>query len=437
MRAFLRKRRLSAGRPGTGDDGGFGIIEVVVAMVLFAIMVPATVSVMASTTGGVTDNRSRVVAASLASSQIEMARSQAASVASETTTRVVGKVTYTIAQTVTTSTASATLVTCSSATLPAVYKLVTVNVTWPSMGSVRPVRSDTVVRGTASGTGGLAVTIIDSSGNPVPNLPVQLSNGNVLTTDSNGCVIFTNLPPGTYTVVLDQAGYVGGDGSQHTTSDPVNVTKDTVSTVSMGYDQGVSLAIKYVDNSGQTLSKADDDQLPLELKTATVSGTKGSKTVSIPGSVTGLYPATYTVTSGKCTLGSKDMSSGVPTSQTLQIPTAGVQVAGITTIKGIGAVTAVYKGPATGSGDFSCTVGTTFKIGYMFSLIGDNKAYLPLGKWVIMVPWNELGVILSIPGLTDMCVTANLTSASTGYTFIDVDAQITKMLSGLFTGGSC
>ena len=47
----------------------------------------------------------------------------------------------------------------------------------------------------------------DSSGNPIANATVTLSNGMTTTTDANGNFVFDNMTAGTYNVTITKDGY--------------------------------------------------------------------------------------------------------------------------------------------------------------------------------------------------------------------------------------
>ncbi|MFI7589283.1 hypothetical protein ACIB24_19630 [Spongisporangium articulatum] len=431
-------RRLRAARP---SEAGFTILEVVIALTIFATMVPATLSVVASTTTATTQNRSRVVAASLASSQIEAVRSAGASaIPSPVSPRTVGNVPYTVSQTVSAVTSGGSTVTCLTSSLTGVLKLVTVQVTWPGMGSTRPVRSDTLLR--SSDSGAVAVTVTGASGQPVPGLPVQLSNGASVATDGSGCAVFSPVPLGTYTATLNSSGYTGQANTQAVTSSAVTVSSTGVSKASMVYDVAMSLSYRFVTaNSGSTVSAAQLAEVPDSLKTATIASTYATTTQALDTAVTPLFPTTYSVKAGpgaSCTLASQDLSSRTPTQQTVNVPTADVQVSNFATLLAIGGIRAIYQGPATGSGAISCPVGTSVDVGTVFGLFGDHKVTLPLGAWKIQVPWNAFGSV-PIPGLTVYCYPVTLTSSSTGTTVINFLTWLSTILLNLlnWADGGC
>ncbi|MFI7588886.1 hypothetical protein ACIB24_17620 [Spongisporangium articulatum] len=425
-----------------GDESGFTILEVVMAMTIFAVMVPATMSVVAKTTSGVTDNRSRVVAASLVASQIEQVRTLTAdNISASSTTRTIGSVTYTVAQTVTTASANGSTISCSTTAsqVPVLYKLVTVKATWPNMGSIQPVRADTLVQATTAGKGALSVSVTNSSGGAVASLPVTLSNGQTGTTDANGCVIFTNITPGSYTATLNSAGYVGQNGLQSVTSPSATVTAQTITKISMTYDIAMSLAMNYVAADGSTaLTSAELAEIPSEFRSGQVTSTNKTVSVSLPGSASNLYPAVYTVKSGTgnaCTMATKDMTSGSPTSQSVNIPTRTVGLTNLTTFSAIGQIKAYYQSATVGSG-VTCPTNTSVDIGSVFSIFGDHSAQLPLGEWKLQFPWNPVGFI-PIPGLTVFCINVNLTLNSLVDILVDVGVIISSVIGGLLTGGGC
>ena len=211
------------------DDQGFSLIEVVVAMVIFAVMVTATLGILVKTLDVTKGNAHRVAAANLATKQIEAARSQLAvdiPDGSTSRTEIVAGTTFTITQDASYVLSGSDESLCQNTGGELAYKLVTVTVEWPNMGSVQPVRSDTVKamgvgdEGLDEALGAVAVGVTGATGDPVPGISVTLAPGSrTRTTGSNGCAVFVNLPVGAsateYTASVNQIGFVGPLNTQY------------------------------------------------------------------------------------------------------------------------------------------------------------------------------------------------------------------------------
>lgn len=247
MRRARRLRQVAA------DDAGFTLVELLAAMVVFAIMssavIYALIAAAASTRGG----RNRVVAANLLQQTMEQLRIAAlrsgglASIALGTTSctgsacplsAVVDNVPYTIRQTARWVASSTATSACSpGGSSRYAFLRVSLKATWPDIGATRPVRSDSLftpaLGDTDLATGSLPVQILDAAGQPVSDVPVGLtavSGGAVApapqTTDESGCALFAYLPAGGYVATSSASGslidYYGS---------PTHVSPATVVTV--------------------------------------------------------------------------------------------------------------------------------------------------------------------------------------------------------------
>jgi type II secretory pathway pseudopilin PulG len=184
------------------------LAEVVVAMALLGILLTAALAVLTRTTDVAGQNVRRTTAAALLARQLEAARGTRPAEIPDgvtTTAALVGATTYTVAQEVRYVSSADGASLCDGTTGTLLYKLVTVRVTWPDMQSVAPLRGD-VLRATGTGiegadaaTGALALLVTDTAGTPVGGIQVTLRpSGGSKVTDSSGCVVFVDLPPGLY-----------------------------------------------------------------------------------------------------------------------------------------------------------------------------------------------------------------------------------------------
>jgi prepilin-type N-terminal cleavage/methylation domain-containing protein len=395
-----RVKRLRGPLPSSED--GFGLLEVVVSLVVFALLAVAAVSMLLNAVQIGRSNRNRVVAAQLAEAQIETLRglptqnipTGLTTLPSVTTSGSVFYLTESAEYVASTGTGSA----CDSAPGAQLgFKQVTVSVTWNNMGSVKPVRSDTLkalsLSGSTPSLGSLAVSVKDRNGNPESGQVVTLSpSGGAQTTGSDGCVVYTGLTPGSYNASLNTTGYVDTTGVQASTQSSQTVNASQITKVAFVYDQASSLTVNWQAPAGGPTAAAPT--LPLTLVNANVSST-GSKAYPLCGSgtcVTGTAPVVsqlfpfasgYGVFAGTC-------ADAPPVTATQ--PTAVTPGSGATATVPVGEVTVTVKHGTTvvpnvalyawHAADASCPSGQSISLGTASST-GTLNALLPYGLWTI------------------------------------------------------
>lgn len=310
MRTVARLRRSRV-----AEDAGLTLIEVMAAMVVFALVAAAATSLLLNSIGLSRNVRNRSVAASIAAQQLETLRntsitafSTIAVPAVATTTTTVGNQTYTVTQR--TSWLSKTLATGScgatgqggGSTVQPVL-LAQESVTWPSMGSTKPVTNATELTPPvglyASNTGSIDVAVLDHANQPVSDVPVTFTSGASTTTvlsSSDGCALAAYLTPGTYTVSMTRSGYV--DGQELTTStQSVGVVGGTTATPTFYFDKAATLNATFAAPGGLTPATG----LPI---TVYSTGLSGTGTFAFPSGVTSLTPLypypSYGIWAGRC-----------------------------------------------------------------------------------------------------------------------------------------
>lgn len=227
-------------------DAGLTLVEVMVALVLFAVGSLALLSVLMSSMSSTFDNRARVTAANLAAADIDEARSldyyALGSVVPHD--KVVDGRTYTVVRDVVATMASgATTSSCvGSGSAKQLHKRVSTRVeTAFRSPSTKPARADTLVKAPLfdpnSPTGAIALTVIDRRGIGLPGLAASVS-GVSRTTDANGCAFFDGLAAGDHVVTVVRSGSVTRQGSS-TLSRTVNVTAGQVSPSVLRVDTAV------------------------------------------------------------------------------------------------------------------------------------------------------------------------------------------------------
>ena len=431
----------------SGPDRGMSMVELMVALVVFAIASTAIVAGLISTMETTRSSKNRLQAASLAAREMEILRNE---FNSSTTTAIAlgsanqvtnphqltggtagGPLTidgapYTVVRNVEWLPAGTGQSACdggASLTYPSLA--VNVSVTWPRMGSVEPVVSNTVLtppKNTLSTTlAFVGVKVLDVKNAPVPDQSVKLvgTTGTFTdTTAADGCAVFALATANatttyTYTASLNTAGYVDPIGVPNP-SQSVPVKRSTLVQKTFSYDKAVSLGVNLTTDPGYSLPTANPrvsvyntSILPLGVKS--VAGAGASTTIS------GLWPYVdgYAAWAGSCKQSDPIVSGGqrdpvVPLepgdSGTQDVRLAPVQVT-VTDTFGLpvpaGTVT------ATPVSSTNCVAPDTILTLGTLSSGGVLMTSLPAGQWT-----------LRVTGRSGSVATATLlqTSAATSYT---------------------
>lgn len=253
------------------DDRGFTLIEVVVAIALFAIFISGIAAMVGNGLDLARNNRNRSIAANLASRQLDEFRSRdfddvAALVGQtgeqESVEGVVYDVTRDVAWVAQDSEGGACDVGDPGALDPRLLRIV-VRVEWAAMGAIDPVQAETVLSppvGSFDPTlGNIAVRILDRDAGPGYGHPVTVTGPETppvqyTINDNNevGCAFFAGLEPGTYTVELGTLDYVDRQ-AEATPSQVVNVSSGTVSSVQFDYDLSAEIDVTLAAPEGGTI----------------------------------------------------------------------------------------------------------------------------------------------------------------------------------------
>jgi prepilin-type N-terminal cleavage/methylation domain-containing protein len=322
------------------DDSGLSLIEVVVALMVFAVITLGVGVSLGTMTRIAYDSHNRESATNLAAAEIDLVNSidNPFDVASATTTKTVGNLAYTIARSVAWISTSGAEASCGSTSGNLQYKRVNVSVTWPGMLiNNRPVRADTVLapvtRINDPSYGTIIVRVIGADGTGRAGVTVTTSpalTSTIPTTDSDGCSYIMKVPPGTYSVGVAKTNFI--DVNQLTSpAQSLDVTAGATFSASFQYDERATFNLAHAPGSpgGATLPQTGTNW-------TTYFSTFGIyQVVGRTGSIA-LHPFSdgYSVVSGKyaapagTSLGceSPDPSSWVETS-TLNAGARGVPIA--------------------------------------------------------------------------------------------------------------
>ncbi|MCW2678959.1 MAG: hypothetical protein JWM62_360 [Frankiales bacterium] len=262
-------------RPGATDsEVGYTLLEVTVALTILLGMATAVLAILSLAAQTSATDRKRVAAANLAAREIEIVRNafhsgvtpnekaasaNAVAAASNVTNGnslpgqpagalTVDGTSYTVVREVSWLPLGTGKSACdggSAVTHPGLA--VHVSVTWPSMGRVKPVVSDTVLtppKGVLnSAVAFAAVRIRDRGGAPYEGRSVRMTGPAGTFTDitgPDGCAVFALSAAGSYNATLTEAGFVAPDGNP-TPQQAKSITAGTVQTWEFSYDRSAGL----------------------------------------------------------------------------------------------------------------------------------------------------------------------------------------------------
>ena len=219
--------RAVARAPAQVAEAGLTLIELVIAISVFAVMAGGIASTASSGLNLIRNDRNRSVAANLASQEMDEIRQTTFSALPlsglTTSTKTVDGVSYDVERQFDFVSTTATTSMCDS--VGGIPKLLraTVQVRWNAMGSIPPVQSNTVITPPVGSfdpnLGHIAVKLSDRDPGVLPEnisgVTVHLtgpSTDRTLNTTAEGCAFFDHLAVGTYTVQLAGTGYVDRQG---------------------------------------------------------------------------------------------------------------------------------------------------------------------------------------------------------------------------------
>ena len=396
-------------------QGGYSMVELLVAVTVFALVFAAVSIGIGRALEVNRGNRNRSAAAYLAARQLEEVRARAfGAVALGRTTCVHSAPTtgcnvpspYTVVQDVAWASPGSTSTSCDVPTgtgTSLAYKRVTVTVTWPDMGGVAPVSSQTLLT-PPSGTfdpndGHILVQAFDRNALPLAGQTVSLTGPATAsqTTTSDGCAFFGYLDPGTYTATMSTTGHVDRQGGQPATQ-TVAVTASQISRLQFDYDRAATLSVTLAAPTGAVIPTGTygvamtvaNSNLTVGTRSfqqaATGSGTTRTITPLFP------YASGYQVWAGDCadadpaahTGGGRGAflasNQGATTTGSANLDAVDVTVrrTSVTgTLQSGATVSAIH---AAGTG---CTAGETLTTTTTTNSGGQLRLALPYGTWTI------------------------------------------------------
>jgi hypothetical protein len=436
------------------DESGMGMVEIIVALMIFSIVVIGMTASMLSMTRLTGDAAARETATNLAAAEIDRVAAipDAFTVHDAVTPKqvVIDGITFNVATNTSWVGANGSTGNCGIGGGQLQYKRVRVLVTWDGMYLPNPVRADSalapssrindptagtilvsITRESGDGQQGIAITATKTSGGATIADPPD-------PTDVDGCSYVLKAPPGTYDITSTKTGYINTAQQLLPVTQSITVTAGAATPVAMQEDLAMSYTLKYAANSVKTGIK-----LPTNLD-VTYFGQAAAGPLNEPGTGTRkLYPwqAGYQVIAGNPTncaavdpekWGSNTTKyAGV---RALAVPAAaggadnlpvGMGVAQVVMPATGGTFLTAVAVSSTSSGNPGCTTAATTK--YQFATMpasSTNIIALPFGIWKLYY------------GTTAGATTTQLTS---GVTFVDgvmSNAATGGLQTGLPGGGS-
>jgi prepilin-type N-terminal cleavage/methylation domain-containing protein len=382
------------------DEDGLTIIELMVALMIFAIVMVCAGAGTHAAFDMVRNNRHRTTAAYLVASAIEQVR------ASSFNELVPGRtidttkprdVTYTIVKDVSwaSPTASSPCDPPQAGDTATAYLRVSVQVTWPDMHGVRPPISETLItppiRDFGTTVGNVWVKVLDAAGQPVAGQNVVLTTGSQTSTQATtdfGCAFFARVTPGNYTVSMSSIGWADPSGTQLSTR-TIAVVAGQTQMVRFDYDRAATLALTLDAPLGGRLPS----QMPLALVNSAITG--GERAASVTGATASIpvypYQDGYQVWAGTCDDADPAVHSAARAPAL--VPSPGVTVAGAVSLGTAQVTVRTATGTAVSGaqlravhvGTTGCASGSGETLsGYAVTdASGGALLALPFGAWTI------------------------------------------------------
>lgn len=426
-----------ASAPTPSSDAGLTLIELVVAMMVFAILALGVAYSMLATLQSSRDNRGRQVAANLAAQEIDLVRSVDDIFTIQNTSRVqeVDGVPYTVTRSTGWVNSGINSSDCGSGNGVLQHKRVNVTVSWGVGGAGRTVRSDTVV---APGSkindptlGTIAVQVLRADGTGAKDIAVTVKPSlkaegaetpteTIPVTDASGCTYALKIKPGNYDVTIAKDGFVTSAHAAVETQTERRVTQGSATAVSFSYDRAVDFDPIFTHGASGGVTVPPTLDLSL-------SSTARTMTTSVDRPRPKLFPVSsgYTILAGKISSISGGPEScdaldpsrwpdgkradGVSISGFVVPPTSAspgtsvkatvpVAVVKLTMPAGNTATVTATSVPATGDSP-TCETTMTYALG---SFTGEKQFIMPFGTWTFTTASGTVGVL---SGTAAMAVT--------------------------------
>ena len=434
MKAVRERLRLNE-----NHDGGLTLIEVVVALLIFAIVAVGVAYSLTNVLVLTKDGRSRIVAANLAASTIDSSRSvenifTVLDIPNGTDNgqKVINGVRYYVKRSTAWITSTDADSQCGAAGNTVggslEYKRVNVTVTWDGMRpGTTPVRSDTLIapidRINQVGLGTIVASVQLASGLASKDITVSATpsavSGNnaaaitetILPTDAQGCSYILKVVPGSYDVKITRSGYIDVDQNLNSVTKMVVVTAGASVSAGFQFDSASTFTADYA------AANTEAALIPTNMKTTFVS-TYGTVVSTTASKQLHPFPSGYTAIAGKYAAptmvddgclssdpsawptrlidGAIGLRQAPATASPGGLATADVSL-GFVNVTGVGNkfLSAVQQASALGTDDPGCELVETYRFAKTTS--SSVNLGLPYGSWLIYQSSNSnsLGSVVS------------------------------------------
>lgn len=410
----IRARLLVADR-----DGGMTLVEVMVAMFVFAILSTVVLSTLLQVISTNAVSRAQHAAANLAASEIDLAHDtpDLFALVDDSRTESVDGTVFTIERTTAWVNGSGAVAACGAGGATLRYKSVNVTVSWPGPGgATQTVRADTSVdpveRINDPTRGSVLVSVVDAQGNGVQGATVSLAakvGGAAVApslTDAQGCAYFLRVAPGTYDVSIEKSNYIGLFFEAKPLQQNVSVQAAAAASVGFQYDLEARLNARVLPGIGNVRLPSN---LPMTfvsshgVTTAPLTTTTSPVTINSTSSFTmKMHPrVTYRVFAGhfgrdtgapdctaadpnawpEGTVGGIDLAQGVAPDVSADPGASAPVVIAMGRVRIDGTYSSLQARPAPGaSGDPTCSAAIVHSFG---SVTSGATIALPYGAWYL------------------------------------------------------
>jgi type II secretory pathway pseudopilin PulG len=406
------------------------LIEVVVAMMIFAMIATGALHATISTLSVTHDTRARQVAANLAAQEIDLARdaTDLLTLVDETRDIDVNGKSFHVSRQARWIKGTGGDLDCGADSQTLRYKRVNIKVTWDNMrAGTKPVASDTVIdpntRINDPLKGTILVEVLSPSGEGTPGVnvtatpvvPGSLPSYTADATDAEGCTYIVQVVPGNYNVTVEHTGDYVDENQSETSTTTVGVKAGAAVSAGFLYGEGGELRVDYASNW-----PANDLLLPNSLDTTFFSSYAthaATRTGSAPNTdrqetfALQAFPSGYQVVAGKAPT-ADDGSDGclavdpeawatrtdkdktyigtrppAVAASAGKIAAANVPMGIVTVRKGLTLLSSTYVTAVSvdtdDGGNPGCTTGMTYTFGPINTLISiaDVRLALPYGSW--------------------------------------------------------
>ncbi len=327
------------------SERGSILLEALISGILLVITAVGVFSAFEAGTRSTAEERHRAQAEGLAQADLTRMRTMRISDLSnlqQTKVVTIEKTPYTIKSAAEFETDKTGTASCEKGTASADYIQIRSTITWPSLGSRNPIVEQSLVappNGSVSEhSGSLAIQVENGENEGLAGVGLNGTGAGTFAgeTGETGCVIFGNLPEGSYTLspvisglnLVDPNGVAPGPQG-------TSVVGESTNTLALQYDEAGEATAKFTTTVGGKLVPAKADAIVLfnsGMKVARVFGVPGAREPEVVAKPLFPFASAYSVYAGTCNednpgesapeeaIGEAEVPPGGKASVTIQLP---------------------------------------------------------------------------------------------------------------------